>query len=181
MTETSTPPDQPPDHKQSSRIWVWLGVTVAVVSALPWLYAIFAGDQPHANDYLDDRTFPEAAEPICASAMAKLSAFPLAKDSKDPTERSKVIEQTTAVLETMVRDLRSVVPDTDDATWINTWLDHWQFHLNDRHDFAKRLTAAGGEREEFFETPVGGHQVSKSIDGWAIENKMESCKVPQDV
>ena len=71
-------------------------------------------------------------------------------------------------------------PDTADAKWINMWLDDWGVHLDDRLDFARRLYE-NGAKEEFFESTKENTQISKSLNGFAETNKMESCSTPGDV
>jgi len=80
----------------------------------------------------------------------------------------------------MLDDLRVEVPDTADAKWINMWLDDWGVHLDDRLDFARRLDE-NGAKEEFFESTKENTQISKSLNGFAETNKMESCSTPGDV
>ena len=91
-----------------------------------------------------------------------------------------MIRATTARLQTMLDDLRAVVPDTADAKWINMWIDDWGVHLDDRLDFARRLDE-NGAKEEFFESTKSNTQISKSLNGFADTNKMESCGTPGDV
>lgn len=167
----------------SIRKWGGRAVVVAgVLSTMLWLGAIIYGGvgDPHLAGWLDDRTFPTAAEPICELAMADVAEFPPAYEAETPADRAVVIRQSTARLQTMLDDLREVVPATDDATWINMWLDDWGVHLSDRLDFADRLDAKGAG-EEFFESLKSDTQISKSLDGFAETNKMDSCATPGDV
>ena len=159
-------------------------VALGVASAMLWLGAILIsalGYNQKANDYLEDRTFPEAAEPICAAAVDDLERLPPADQSPTPAARVAVIEQSTDRLETMLDDLRGIVPETADAKWINLWIDDWHIHLDDRRDFAERLSRPGGEREEFLETPKYGKQISRTVSQFAEVNEMTSCVVPNDV
>lgn len=157
-------------------------VAAALASTLLWIGAIIYGavGDPHLAGWLDDRTFPTAAEPVCAAAMADLEQFPQAFESPSPAARADVIRQTTARLQTMLDDLRAVVPDTKDAKWINMWIDDWGVHLDDRLDFARRLDE-NGAKEEFFESTKENTQISKSLNGYAETNEMESCGTPGDV
>jgi hypothetical protein len=157
-------------------------VAAALASTLLWIGAIVYGTlgDPHLAGWLEDRTFPKAAEPICKKAMADVAAFPPAHDSKTPADRAVVIRASTARLATMLDDLRSVVPKTADAKWINMWIDDWGVHLDDRLDFARRLDEKGA-KEEFFESTKDNTQISKSLDAFAETNQMVSCETPGDV
>lgn len=165
------------------RTWLVRGtIGAALASTLLWIAAIIYGTvgDPHLAGWLEDRTFPTAAEPICAAAMEDLEAFPPAYDSPTPTARAAVIRETTARLQTMLDELDDRVPDTADAKWINMWIDDWGVHLDDRLDFARRLEEQGA-KEEFFESTKANTQISKSLNAFAETNKMESCSTPGDV
>lgn len=157
-------------------------VVAGLASTLLWVGAIVYGavGDPHLAGWLDDRTFPTAAEPICKAAMTDVNAFPPAHDSPSPAARAEVIRESTARLQTMLDDLRAEVPDTADAKWINMWIDDWGVHLDDRLDFAERLDEKGA-KEEFFESTKENTQISKSLNGFAETNRMESCSTPGDV
>lgn len=157
-------------------------VAAAVASTLLWIGAIVYGavGDPKLAGWLDDRTFPTAAEPICKQAREDLKTFPQAHESPTPAARAEVIRGTTARLQTMLDDLRAKVPDTKDAKWINLWLDDWGVHLDDRLDFARRLDAKGA-KEEFFESTKANTQISKSLDAFAEINQMDDCATPGDV
>ncbi|MEZ5322550.1 MAG: hypothetical protein R2698_10840 [Microthrixaceae bacterium] len=183
LREGATPPEPATTRRRGLARWGLRGlVGLGVASALLWIGAIVYGAiaDPKPSDYLKDRSFPTAAEPICEAARTDLDAFPPAQDSRTPNARAAVIRQSTARLQEMVDQLRREVPDTAEGKWIGVWLDHWEIHLRDRLDFAQRLRT-GGAREEFFETTEGGTQVSRSIDHFAELNKMDSCATPGDV
>jgi hypothetical protein len=172
-----------PDGKRRN-IGLKIAAAVGVASGLLWLGAIIAGlagYESKASDYLTDRTFPNAAEPICAATMKRVEAFPDAHLSPTPAARAKVINETTGLLSDMLVELRKVVPATADAKWIRLWISDWEVHLDDRSDFAKRLTEPEPEKAEFFESPKGGGQVSKSVSQFAELNEMPSCATPGDV
>lgn len=173
----------PSRFSPSTRLWgTRVIVVAALASTLLWVGAVIYGavGDPQLAGYLEDRTFPTAAEPICAAARADVDAFPPAYEAKSPAERADVIRATTARLQTMLDDLRAVVPDTADAKWINMWIDDWGGHLDDRLDLARRLDE-NGAKEEFFESTKSNTQISKSLNGFADTNKMESCGTPGDV
>lgn len=170
----------PPEKSRVARIAMGITIAVALASGALWVGAILFGGGYKPAGYLTDRTFPKAAEPICAKATADLKRFPRAYESKSPTARADVIDETTDRLQRMLDDLRSKVPEGTQAKWINRWLDDWEIHISDRRDFAKRLRE-GGRSEEFLETVKYGTQISKSLDNYATVNKMESCATPGDV
>ena len=160
-----------PDGKRRN-IGLKIAAAVGVASGLLWLGAIIAGlagYESKASDYLTDRTFPNAAEPICAATMKRVKAFPDAHLSPTPAARAKVINETTGLLSDMLVELRKVVPATADAKWIRLWISDWEVHLDEP------------EKAEFFESPKGGGQVSKSVSQFAELNEMPSCATPGDV
>ncbi len=173
------------DSKLPPQVRTWgvrFLILAGLASTLLWVGAIVYGavGDPHLAGWLEDRTFPKAAEPICKAALDDVNAFPPAHESPSPAARADVIRASTARLQTMLDDLRVEVPDTSDAKWINMWLDDWGVHLDDRLDFARRLDE-NGAKEEFFESTKENTQISKSLNGFAETNKMESCSTPGDV
>ena len=159
-----------------------IGVALGISTTFLWIGAIAWGAvaDPHPAGWLENRTFPKAAEPICKKALSDLDAFPPAHESKTPKDRAAVIRATTARLERMLDDLRAEVPAGRDAKWINLWIDDWGMHISDRLDFARRLETKGA-KEEFFESEKAGAQISKSLDNFAEINEMPSCDTPGDV
>lgn len=176
----TTPDDAPtPRWKQTlGRV----AIVLAASSTLVWIGAIIwgAAADPKPVGYLEDRSFPGAAEPICEQAVADIDEYPPAHESPTPEARADVIRATTARLDTMLDDLRAVVPDTADAKWINLWIDDWNTHLGDRLDFATRLDERGAG-EEFFESLKADTQISKSLSHFAEINDMPSCATTGDV
>jgi hypothetical protein len=159
-------------------------IGIGLLSGLLWLGAIaspFFGYDPKPDDYLTDRTFPKAAEPICAATRKAIEKLPRAYESDTAQERAKVLQTSTDDLQAMITTLRGVVPDTSDAKYINIWLDDWEVHIKDRRNYVTRLESPSGDKEEFLESEQHGGHVSKSIDQYATTNKMESCKTPGDV
>ena len=173
-----------PGSRTGTRVVYRVLVAVGIASGLLWLGAIVLsafGYNEKPNDYLKDRTFPQAAEPICEAAMADLEKLPPADTSSGPKDRADVIEASTARLQTMLDTLRTKVPATKDAEFITMWINDWEVHLEDRSDFVKRLRGPKGAAEEFLETPKYGGQISKTVSQFAEVNAMESCMVPNDV
>ncbi len=188
MTDTVAQPaplsprdDEPPTRSGRRTVGRVLAV-LAASTCLVWIGAIVYGAvaDPHPTGWLDDRTFPTAAEKICKRAMDDLEGFPPAHTSKSPAQRVVVIRATTARLQKMLAELRATVPDTADARWIGRWLDDWEIHIKDRLDFANRLERRGAS-QEFLETEKAGTQISNSLDHYAEINDMADCDTPGDV
>ena len=192
-TVTATPPSGPRPMRgphlsdevpaTGARKWILRCLAVlAASSTLVWIGAIAWGTfgDPKIAGVLEDRRFPPLAEPICKEAMDKVLAFPEAHEAASPTERAGVIRQSTAIVQTMQADLRTVVPEGPETRYINEWIDDWSIHINDRLDFADRLDAKGAG-EEFFETTKADTQISKSLNNFAEVNNMGSCQTPGDV
>lgn len=175
----TAPPDSP-----SSSVWTLMGRVIVVViilgSALLWIYALTRSPgQPPGS--LDDPSFGAAAEPICASAQARLAELPPAFDAPDPAIRAAVISSGTEILQTMVDDLRSIAPSrgTRDGDMVAEWLDDWQTYLGDRRAHAARLAEEGDIR--FYVTEKDGRQITAPIDRFAQINHMPSCATPGDL
>lgn len=191
MTPTDSPAspervDVPDDAAPRSPRWRRSGgrvlAVVAASTTLLWAGAIVYGAiaQPKPAGWLEDRSFPAAAEPICADALADVEQYPPAHESPTPEARADVIRDTTARLAAMLDDLDAVVPDGTEARWIRMWLADWRTHLDDRLDFARRLDERGAG-EEFFESVKSDTQISKSLDNYARLNEMPSCATSGDV
>jgi hypothetical protein len=67
-----------------------------------WLYAFFIYDPGLKVDELADRTFPIAAERICAAGRSDVDALPPANVSRSATERAEVIDSANARLRAMI-------------------------------------------------------------------------------
>jgi hypothetical protein len=155
------------------------GLTVVLGFALMWAY-IFATQGSHQPaGWLEDRRFPEAAQPICAAARAEIDALPKAIEARSATERADVIDVANAALRRMQERLRQVIPQGGRERYIRQWVDDWTIYIDDRADYAARLRQ--DERAEFLVTKKYGAQLSKSIDNFAIVNKMPDCATPDDV
>jgi hypothetical protein len=146
-----------------------------------WLYALFIYDPGLLVDELADRSFPRAAEAVCATHMEELDALPRAETAKDPIARADTIDSANVILLAMLGDLRPLAPtkpaDANEA--VNEWIDDWGTHLRDRQDYADRLREDPEAR--FIESVKGSKQVSRAIDGYAQVNRMRSCETPGDV
>jgi hypothetical protein len=157
---------------------VVLAVNVVFWGAiLAWTVVADPGDPP---DFLDDRSFPAAAEPICAAAVAEVATFgnPAFVDSIE--ERADLVDRETAVFDAMVTELRALPrPAGEQGEWVAVWLDDWDVHIEDRRRWAERLH--DGEDPPFVETARGNDQISRVVDEFAEVNQMASCATLGDV
>ncbi len=173
---------QPADDAPPAR--VTFGRVAAVVAllgmALFWIYAFSPLADRDNPDRLDVRTFPLAAEQVCAAAIAALEQVPPASEAIDPPDRAGQLDQSGAILATMVAELRTIDPeDPEAARIVSLWLDDWETYLGDRARYADRLRA--GEDVAFVVTEKGGNQITEPIDVFADINDMPSCATPLDV
>jgi hypothetical protein len=146
-----------------------------------WLYAFFIYDPGLKVDELADRTFPIAAERICAAGRSDVDALPPANVSRSATERAEVIDSANARLRAMIAELRAAVPADQGrvTSGVNEWLDDWTTYVDDRQAYADGLRSDPQTR--FTETVKANRQVSRAVDGFAEVNRMESCSTPGDV
>lgn len=157
---------------------VTAGVLVVVVG---WLYILFFYRPAKQIDELTDRTFPDAAQEICAAAMEKVDALPIASMAANPEERGDTVAAANAELAAMVDGLRAAQPsgDSPEDKGVREWVDDWDQHVNDRAVYAEELQS--GEDARFLESTKGARQLSRAIDAFAQVNKMPACETPQDV
>lgn len=153
-----------------------------MVSAIAfWVFAFFVYDPGLKVDELADRTFPRAAERVCAAAMERVDRLPPATAAGTPEERADVIDRSDQLLGTMVDELEALVPDDRGrvARGLQDWVDDWRAHIADRSRYAQALREDPAAR--FLESTKGNRQVSRAIDGFAEVNRMESCQTRDDV
>ncbi len=146
-----------------------------------WIYAFFIYDPGLKVDELADRTFPRAAEEVCAGSRSELDALPPANVSRTADERADVVDAANGRLRAMVDRLRAIVPQGQGriSTGIDEWLNDWSTYIDDRQAYADGLRADPQTR--FTETVKANRQVSRAIDGFAEVNRMQSCTTPGDV
>lgn len=165
---------------KKTRIARIAGVAVFVAFGVMWAYVFANQGKIEPAAWLSDRRFPEAAEPICAAAMADIDELPRAHESQTAVERAGVVETATDRLVQMQDELRDVVPAGGDREeFIHMWVEDWSIYIEDRYDYAEALRV--DESAEFLVTQKYGTQLSKSIDNFAQVNKMGSCETPDDV
>jgi hypothetical protein len=181
VTTTIQPSIDAPEGDQR-RKWSWPRIVAAVVVAgliIFWVYIFAVADNYHSAGYLTDRTFPKAAEPVCAASMRELNALPPAHSAKNANVRADTIDRADGVLRDMQRRLRAVVPHTKDAKYIDQWIGDWSIFISDRDQYAANLRK--NPASEYLVTQKYGSQISDSLDNYADVNLMQSCETPGDV
>ena len=179
-----TPPSvDPTDGEDRPSRRVTVGMVAAVVVSLGivlfWIVVYTTASSYKPPGYLADRTFPKAAEKVCASFTPRLEAIPLAQTAKTSTERADLVDEVTVILSERRQALYAVVPNTDDARFINAWLKDWSKHLADRQSYADQLRVRPDA--EYRETTKGTSQISKVLNKFSDDNEMSSCSTSHDV
>ena len=178
MTAPSDQRDAPGRRVTVGRVAI---VVVLLAITLMWIYALSGLAREDPPDQLDDRAFPEAAEPRCAAALDAIEALPPAADAGSPEERAGTVAAATDELAAMVDDLTELAPSGTgrDADITQEWLDDWETYLEDRRDHVTALEQ--GSTEPFEVTPRANRQITVTMDHFAEVNDMPSCATPQDI
>ena len=116
---------------------------------------------------------------MCAESREFIDALTPALEATSATERADTIDIANEELRSMLAELRTLVPDTEDADALNLWISDFETHVGDRQDYADRLRE--DEQAEFLVSAREGTQISRGIDRFASVNQMESCETPDDV
>lgn len=164
-----------------SRVVKLFAISTLIASFGVWVYAFSGLADRDPPDLLQDPSWSQAAEGICASAVSDVAAMPNALDAPDAQRRSEQVLATTDRFETMIDQLADLTPGTsfdDDLT--AAWLDDWRLLLNDRRRYAKAVV---DDPSAFFTiSAVGsGIRLDKRITRFATINSMPSCSTPTDV
>ncbi len=178
---TSAPESPPP----APRVRIGLVVTTLVVAALVagWVYVLFIYDPGLMIDELGDRSFPTAAEEICAATRAQLDELPPANLATGPEDRANTVEVSNGLLVQMVGELRPLTPDgpANERAGVQEWLDDWVTYIGDRQQYVVNLRS--DENARFLESTKGAPNrgITRAINGFAQVNRMESCETPGDL
>jgi hypothetical protein len=177
------PPVAEPDERPSGRRRAALGaaaVFTAVTFGL-YIYAFFFYDPGLLIDELADRTFPNAAEKVCATAQAQLEGLPLSTSARTAADRAAVVDRANTILRDMVDQLRPLVPQGQGkvTTGVEEWVSDWSAYVEDRVAYADGLREDPETR--FVERRKANRQISLAIDSFAQVNRMDSCTTPGDV
>jgi len=159
---------------------VVIGLVIGVFAVM-WIYVLFIA-KPPAPDRLDDRSFPNAAEPICAATLTALDKAGLVNQrASSPQDRGDLADRADAQLTGMVAQLRTNVPATGEAhDAVSKWLDDWDQWLRDRDSWIAKLRT--GDDAQFYEKQrESGAPNSEALNAFAITNEMKSCQTPPGV
>lgn len=165
-------------HTRSVRIVV--GALVGVLAVM-WIYVLFIA-KPPTPDLLDDRSFPTAAEPICAATLSAIDNAGLVNQrAASPQARGDLADRADAQLAGMVAELRTKVPAAGEAhDAVSKWLDDWDQWLRDRATWTAKLRT--GDDAQFLERQrESGEPNSEALNAFAITNGMKSCQTPGGV
>jgi len=182
MTPVDSPADPVEETSPSRRVTV--GRVAAVVLCLSfvamWAYVFAAAGDYHPAGWLEDRTFPEAAERACKPFADELAALPPASSVSTAAERADLVDEGSAILRRMQAALEPLVPGGTDGRHIGEWVSDWSTHIEDRDRYAARLRRDPGA--EFLESTKGeSSQLSSALDQFADTNRMPSCVTAEDV
>lgn len=163
-----------------------LGVLAVVVSFVGiWGYVLYLTlfeGREDLRDHLDDTEWVATAQATCAPTATAIEGLPYANEVDSLDGRADVLDTATDRLDRMVRQVRALVPpsEDDEARAVERWLVDWEVYNQDRREYADRFRA--GEDEPFRVTDRGGYQIDVLIDDFAIKaNDMPSCATPDDV
>lgn len=171
-----------PWYRPSARALVRAVTAVAVIASFGvWGYAYSGKADRPAIDLLDDRTFAQAAEPQCATALAELAALPQSFDARSGPDRSAQVRRSTDRLQAMVEQLQAEVTGTDrDQRILNGWLNDWRTVLSDRYRYAQAVADDPSARYLMTDIKVNEF-LNTRVTRVAKTNSMPSCGVPDDV
>ncbi len=163
-----------------SRWGVRFAALAGVASFALWAYAFSPWSRTDPPDYLKDRSWPEAAERICAAAVTDMESLPFASASGSPLGRANAVESGTQRLQGMIDELR-LLPLAEagaDRTLVTLWLADWETYLADRTAFTTGLRR--DPTTKFVLTIKGSHAITRPLDQVAKNNRMPSCATPTD-
>jgi hypothetical protein len=164
----------------------WRSVILVSVAGLAtfWAWALFFASKEAVNK-IDDRAWAERAERICATAQAQRDRLTDERrlDPDDPAmlaERAGIVDEATAIVETMLDDVVAVPPDDGKGQAIvPQWEADYRTYLENRREFTALLRS--GENQPFRETAVDGIPISEKLEQFASDNEMPSCAPPRDL
>jgi hypothetical protein len=160
-----------------------IGAAVAVVAMVAmWGYVLYLafgpGRQP-PPDRLDDPTFAQGAEQVCAAALDDVAALPRAVQAETAGERAEIVDRANDRFDQMLDDLEPMVPPGEDGELVEAWLADWRTYLGDREAYADALRTDPEAR--LFVTAKDREQITEYLDAFAADNHMPACGTPIDV
>lgn len=156
-----------------------LAVAVCVAIALMWAYVFAFSGNYHPAGWLEDRTFPEAAEKACKPFAERLADLPPASSAGTSAERADLVDRGSEILSEMQTALRALIPEGKDGKHIAEWVEDWTTHIEDRNRFSEKVRS--DPDAEFIETAKQGSQLSSALNRFAKVNEMPSCVTAKDV
>ena len=190
MATTTPPPASGPDappagpRRRVGRV-VALGIAVAMLGMWAWIFGYhltgsWKGDTPGR---LEDRTYGERAEPVCAATMDRLGQLPAALTATDAAARADVIDASDELLADMLAELSALEPPagSEDRARVDEWLDDWSRYLADRAEYADRLREDPDARFTVTQSERDERQITEAVDRFAAVNGMPSCETPSDI
>lgn len=155
---------------------------VGVLGMWAWVFVFHLGGTWRDNQpgQLDDRTFPVAADPVCAAAMSEFAALPPAWATTTNTDRAAAVADSVAIFEAMVERLRQL-PAGSETTKVDEWIADWDTYVADRQDYAQRLAQDPTARFYVTQSNRDRRQITLAIDRFATTNAMPSCATPADL
>jgi hypothetical protein len=171
---------------QQVKATFWRSLILVAVAGLGafWVWALFFASKQAVNK-IDDRAWAERAERICAIAQAQRGELSDERrlDPDDPAmlaERAAIVDEATAIVETMLDDVVAVAPADDKGSAIvPLWEADYRTYLDNRRTFSERLRA--GANEPFRESAVDGIPIGEKLEQFASDNEMPSCAPPRDL
>jgi hypothetical protein len=164
--------------------WVWRILIGAALLGLAvvWSYALW-GPRSDPPGTMDDPSFGEAAEQVCAPVRDRIDALPFAHETPDPHQRAAVVDEANDLLAGQLASLAPLVTLTDegseDRRRVTEWLGDWDTYLEDRRAYPVALRADPATR--FTQSEKGGRGIATALDEFARKNAMASCATPGDV
>jgi hypothetical protein len=176
--------DRPPDLDDTAgRHWTPTGIAlvVAVIAIIAmWAYILGPWRSREVPTTLEDLTYAERAEPLCAAAQARIDELPPAATARTPQERAEVLDDANAIVAALVAVLHEINPlVAADRQYVDQWMADWDSYLDSRLAYASTL--ASGLDDRFSVEAEHGRPITQRMDGFADLNDMPSCFVPLDV
>jgi hypothetical protein len=176
--------DRPPDLDDTAgHHWTPTGIAlvVAVIAIIAmWVYILGPWRDRKVPTTLEDLTYAERVEPICAASQARIEELPPAATATSPQQRAEVLDEANEIVAALVDDLREIEPlVAEDQQYVDQWMADWTSYLASRREYARIL--ASGRDDRFRVEAEGGHPITQRMDGFADLNDMPSCFVPLDV
>ncbi len=179
-----TPPTQVTRTLASTmvgRIVKAIAVITMAASFGVWVYAFSGAADRDSPDLLDDLTWAEEADVLCAEALTDVEDMPSAVDADSPAERASQIDAANNRYRAMLTDMKQLDPGTArDAEMVGEWQSDWELFLSDRDRYAEAILIDPAAPFTVTNTG-GGERLYRRISRFANTNFMFACIAPEDV